>query len=67
MHFVKKKERDCLQLSDLFTGSIYGELIGAENKIKLEIMADIKKHLKVNTIAEHMKSNKFSVHIADHI
>ena len=69
VRFAKEKESDCLQLSDIFTGSIYGELTGVKDKVKLEIVNDIRKHLNVSTMAKNMNFNngKFSVRVANHI
>jgi len=69
VRFIKEKESNCLQLSDLFTGSVYGELTGVKNKAKAEIINDIKRHLNVSRIAKNINLNKgkFLVRIADHI
>lgn len=64
--FQKEKENDCIQLSDVITGSIYGEMTDVKDKTKLEIIAEIKRYLNVSKIAEvgNLKGGKFSVQIA---
>ena len=45
------------QMADFFTGNIYGDIIGIENKTKSFLLDYIKKKLKVKKISQLYNSN----------
>jgi hypothetical protein len=47
-----------LQLSDLLTGSIYGELTNVQDKVKLSIINNLKLVMKVNGFSKNINHQK---------
>jgi hypothetical protein len=69
VQFIREKESNCIQLSDLLTGSIFGDLSGVKDKTKVEIISDIRRKLRVRSLASPINFNrgKFNVKIAEQI
>jgi len=69
VQFITEKERNCIQLSDLITGSIFGDYTGTQDKTKIEIIGEIRRKLRANSLAStiNFDRGKFNVRIAEHI
>jgi hypothetical protein len=67
--FISERQSNCIQLSDLLTGCIFGELTKVEDKVKLSIITDIKNHLKTVSLTEQIdfKQGKYITRIASQI
>lgn len=61
--FIKKKNNDLLQLTDVLTGSIYGDIRNTKDKTKQKIIHTLKTYLKVKNLYFNSTSlqNKFNV------
>jgi hypothetical protein len=55
------KDLELLQLADLLTGSIYGDLTGNNHPVKRELISYILKQLPVDSFREKMTTSKFNV------
>jgi len=69
VQFIKEKESNCIQLSDLITGSIFGDYTGAQDKTKVEIIEEIRRNLRVKSLAStiNFDRGKFNVRMAGHV
>lgn len=61
---IESSSNDLIQISDLFTGSIYGDKADVENETKLELLKYIKEKLEVEQFSDlynETKNDKFQI------
>lgn len=67
--FIKEKESDLLQLSDLFTGSIFGEINSVRNRTKKSIISHLKAVMNTTSLSEDIDydDGKFKLDIRNKV
>ncbi|MBM4402209.1 MAG: DUF3800 domain-containing protein [Candidatus Cloacimonetes bacterium] len=55
------KDLQLLQLADLVTGSIYGDLTGNNHPVKRELISYILDYLPIKSFTEKMSTSKFNI------